>query len=106
MLEGVIPATYVSPTRLRNLSPYTRFLPLQQSIDKSLWVALAYGVFAAVSNMVMPIQSYTEWTSQWMVLGIIYQLGRWNVTRWPFGMKPVRLKLDREHRFPAGQYGG
>jgi hypothetical protein len=30
---------------------------------------------------------------------------RWNVTRWLFGMKPLRLKLDREHRFPAPQYG-
>jgi surface polysaccharide O-acyltransferase-like enzyme len=30
---------------------------------------------------------------------------RWNVTRWLFGMKPLRLKLDREHTFPARQYG-
>jgi surface polysaccharide O-acyltransferase-like enzyme len=30
---------------------------------------------------------------------------RWNVTRWLFGMKPMVLKLDREHRFPARQYG-
>jgi hypothetical protein len=31
---------------------------------------------------------------------------RWSVTRWLFGLKPVSLKLDREHRFPARQYGG
>jgi surface polysaccharide O-acyltransferase-like enzyme len=30
---------------------------------------------------------------------------RRNATRWLFGMKPVRLKRDREHRFPARQYG-
>ena len=30
---------------------------------------------------------------------------RWNATRWLFGMKPVRLKRDRERRFPARQYG-
>jgi surface polysaccharide O-acyltransferase-like enzyme len=30
---------------------------------------------------------------------------RWNAIRWLFGMKPVRLKIDREHRFPARQYG-
>jgi surface polysaccharide O-acyltransferase-like enzyme len=38
---------------------------------------------------------------------VAYELvRRWNVTRWLFGMKLVRFKRDREHRFPARQYGG
>jgi glucan biosynthesis protein C len=52
----------------------------QQSIDKLTWVALAYGVLAAVINVMMPIQNYTEWTVQWMVLGLMYQMGRWALT--------------------------
>jgi surface polysaccharide O-acyltransferase-like enzyme len=30
---------------------------------------------------------------------------RWNITRWLFGMKPLMLRLDLEHTFPARQYG-
>jgi len=52
----------------------------QQSIDKLTWVALASGVFAVVINMLMPIQSYTEWTVQWMALGLMYEMGRWALT--------------------------
>jgi glucans biosynthesis protein C len=38
---------------------------------------------------------------------VVYELvRRWNGTRWLFGMKLVRFKRDREHRFPARQYGG
>lgn len=52
----------------------------QQSIDKLTWVALAYGVFAAVINVMVPIQSYGEWTLQWMALGLMYEMGRWALT--------------------------
>jgi hypothetical protein len=52
----------------------------QQSIDKLTWAALAYGVFAAAINVVAPVQNYTEWTMQWMVLGLLYELGRWMLT--------------------------
>jgi glucans biosynthesis protein C len=41
---------------------------------------LAYGVFAVVINTMMPIESYTEWSLQWMALGVIYQMGRWALT--------------------------
>ena len=50
---------------------------LQQSIDKLTWIASAYGVFAAVINVMVPIQSYGEWTVQWMALGLMYEMGRW-----------------------------
>jgi surface polysaccharide O-acyltransferase-like enzyme len=53
---------------------------LQQSIDKLTWVALAYGVFSAVINVMVPIQSYGEWTVQWMALGLMYEMGRWALT--------------------------
>jgi glucans biosynthesis protein C len=52
----------------------------QQAIDKLTWVAFAYGVFAAVINVMMPIQSYREWTVQWMALGLMYEMGRWALT--------------------------
>lgn len=52
----------------------------QLSIDKLTWVALAYGVFAAVINVMVPIQSYGEWTVQWMALGLMYEMGRWALT--------------------------
>jgi glucan biosynthesis protein C len=52
----------------------------QQSIDKLTWVALTYGVFAAVTNVIVPIQSYAQWTSQWMALGLMYEMGRWALT--------------------------
>jgi surface polysaccharide O-acyltransferase-like enzyme len=52
----------------------------QQSIDTLTWVALAYGFFAAVINVLMPIQSYGEWTVQWMALGLMYEMGRWALT--------------------------
>ena len=52
----------------------------QQYIDKLTWIALAYGVFEAVINVMMPIRSYAEWTLQWMALGLMYQMGRWALT--------------------------
>jgi surface polysaccharide O-acyltransferase-like enzyme len=52
----------------------------QQSIDKLTSVTLAYGVFAAMINVMMPIESYAEWSPQWMALGLMYQMGRWTLT--------------------------
>ncbi|HEU0297377.1 MAG TPA: acyltransferase family protein [Anaerolineales bacterium] len=53
----------------------------QQSIDKLTWVALAYGLLAAAINVLAPIQSYAEWTPQWMALGLVYQMGRWGALK-------------------------
>ena len=55
----------------------TRF---QQSVDKLTWTSLAFGVFAATLNVMVPIRVYAEWTMQWMVLGLVYQMGRWALT--------------------------
>jgi glucans biosynthesis protein C len=65
------------------LASDTRF---QQSIDKLTWVTLVYGLFAGVINVMMPIQSYAEWTVQWMALGLMYQMGRWALTLAALGL--------------------
>ncbi len=52
----------------------------QGVIDKLTWLVLAYGIFASVVNVMMPIESYEQWTWQWMVLGLMYQMGRWALT--------------------------
>ena len=52
----------------------------QQSVDRLMWVALAFGVFAAALNIIAPIRNYTAWTVQWAALGLIYQMGRWALT--------------------------
>ncbi len=48
--------------------------------DRMTWVALALGVFAATLNVVAPIQSYVEGMTGRIILGLIYQLGRWILT--------------------------
>jgi len=58
----------------------------QQFIERLTWVALAYGVFAAMINVMAPIRSYAEWTVQWMALGLIYQMGRWALTLAALGL--------------------
>lgn len=55
-----------------------------------MWVALAYGMFAAAINVIAPIRSYAEWTPQWMALGLMYEMGRWVLTLAVLGL---------EHRF-------
>jgi hypothetical protein len=52
-------------------------LRFQLVIDKLTWIMLVFGIFAAVINVTMPIESYVQWTPQWMALGLIYQMGRW-----------------------------
>ena len=58
----------------------------QGAIDKWMWVAFAYGMFAAVINVAMPIERYAEWTWQWTTLGLIYQMGRWSLTLATLGL--------------------
>jgi hypothetical protein len=58
----------------------------QQSVDKLTWVALAYGLFVAVLNVIAPIESYTAWTWQWIMLGLMYQMGRWALTLATLGL--------------------
>jgi len=58
----------------------------QAAMDKIVWVALLYGVFAAAINIVMPIRNYAEWTPQWMALGLNYQMGRWLLTLAAMGL--------------------
>ena len=41
---------------------------------------LAYGLFAAVLNIMMPIEDYETWSLPWIALGLIYQMGRWALT--------------------------
>ena len=55
-------------------------LHFQQSINKLTWAALAYGIFEAVINVTIPIERYAEWTWQWMMLGLMYEMGRWSLT--------------------------
>ncbi len=52
----------------------------QQSVDRLTWAALAFGVFAAVLNIMAPIRNYAAWTVQWTALGLMYQMGRWALT--------------------------
>lgn len=58
----------------------------QIAIDKLTWIALTYGMFAAVINEMIPVQEYAAWTWQWMALGLIYQMGRWALTLATFGL--------------------
>jgi glucans biosynthesis protein C len=52
----------------------------QEAIDKLTWVAWAYGVFAGIINILLPVSHYAAWTLQWIVLGLMYQIGRWALT--------------------------
>lgn len=52
----------------------------QRSIDRLVWVALAYGIFEAVFRVVVPQWHYAEWTLGWITLGLMYELGRWSLT--------------------------
>jgi glucans biosynthesis protein C len=61
----------------------TRF---QRSIDRIVWVALGYGVLAAAINITVRIRNFAEWTPQWMVLGLMYQMGRWALTLAALGL--------------------
>ena len=58
----------------------------QGAIDKLTWAALAYGIFAAVINVMLPTESYAEWTWQWMLLGLMYEMGRWSLTLATLGL--------------------
>lgn len=58
----------------------------QLVVDKLTWIMLVFGIFAAVINVTMPIESYAQWTPQWMALGLIYQMGRWALTLATLGL--------------------
>jgi len=94
-----IPLTLAAATRILGaMNPLYYFLiffygfviasdvRFQQSIDKWMWVVLAYGVFAATLNAIAPTESYTAWTPQWMVSGLMYQMGRWALTLATLGL--------------------
>ncbi len=55
----------------------TRF---QTAVDKLTWGVLAFGIVAAGINIIFPIRTFAQWTAPWLVLGLIYQLGRWALT--------------------------
>jgi glucans biosynthesis protein C len=88
-----IPLTLAAATGiLGDMNPFYYFLMFlygfilasdarfQYSIDKSTWFALAFGVLAAVLNIIAPIRDYPAWTVPWMLLGLTYQMGRWMLT--------------------------
>jgi len=54
--------------------------------NKLTWAALAYGIFEAVINVTMPIEGYAEWTWQWTLLGLMYEMGRWALTLATLGL--------------------
>ena len=58
----------------------------QQSINKLTWVVLAYGIFEAVIHVMIPIERHAEWTWQWMMLGLMYEMGRWSLTLATLGL--------------------
>ena len=58
----------------------------QGAIDKLTWALLAYGIFEAAINVMLPTDSYAEWTWQWMTLGLMYQMGRWALTLATLGL--------------------
>ncbi len=48
-----------------------------KSIDRLTWFALAYGIFEAVFRVWTPQWRYPDWSVQWMILGLMYEMGRW-----------------------------
>lgn len=58
----------------------------QKSIDKLTWIALAYGILETAINIIFPIRNFAQWTPQWMVLGLTYQMGRWMLTLATLGL--------------------
>lgn len=58
----------------------------QKSIDKLTWIALAYGVAETAINIIFPIRNFAQWTPQWMILCLTYQMGRWMLTLAALGL--------------------
>src|SRR6266508_1495301 len=58
----------------------------QQSINKLTWAVLAYGIFEAMINVTIPIERYAEWTWRWLMLGLMYEMGRWSLTLATLGL--------------------
>jgi hypothetical protein len=47
---------------------------------------LAYGIFETAINIIFPIHNLAVSTAQWMVLGLMYQMGRWMLTLAAIGL--------------------
>jgi glucan biosynthesis protein C len=58
----------------------------QQSVDRLIWVMLGYGALAAILNIIAPTESYPAWSPQWMISGLIYQMGCWALTLATLGL--------------------
>jgi glucans biosynthesis protein C len=58
----------------------------QQALDRLTWTILAFGLFAAILNIMIPIRDSEPWSLQWVVLGLIYQMGRWALTLTVLGL--------------------
>jgi hypothetical protein len=99
LITWAIPLTLAAATgMLGDMNPLYYFLifvygfvlasdaRIQQSIDKLTLAALAFGIFEAALNVMAPLSRYTEWTVQWMALGLMYQLGRWMLTLAALGL--------------------
>ncbi len=68
----------------------TRF---QQAVSTLTWGVLAFGVFAAVIQMIT-IHNYSEWTPAWIAHGLLYEMGRWTLTLAALGLGHRYLKRD------------
>ena len=75
----------------------------QRSIDRLVWVALAYGIFEAVFRVVVPQWQYAEWTLEWVALGLMYELGRWSLTLAMLGLGHRFLKRTNSFLRYAGE---
>lgn len=49
----------------------------QKAINQLTWIALAYGIFEGFFRVVVPQSQFADWTMQWVVLGLMKELGRW-----------------------------
>jgi glucans biosynthesis protein C len=52
----------------------------QEAIKNFMWAMLSLGLFAGAVNVVLPVYRFEVWSPQWIVLGFIYQMGRWWLT--------------------------
>ena len=75
----------------------------QRSIDRLVWVALAYGIFEAVFRLAVPQWRYAEWTLGWITLGLMYELGRWSLTLAMLGLGHRFLKRTNSFLRYAGE---
>lgn len=75
----------------------------QRSIDRLVWVALAYGIFEAVFRVAVPQWHFAEWTLEWITLGLMYELGRWSLMLAMLGLGHRFLKRTNSFLRYAGE---